>query len=87
MNRFYCKNPFSKKCSNERGVEKYNVNCPSTSYLYGFETLIDCESMCNIEQDTIDNCYNDGKPYDMSSPLEDTDVIDYVFDINDTHML
>ena len=85
MNRFYCKNPFSKKCSNERGVEKYNVNCPSTSYLYGFETLSDCESMCNIEQDIIGNCYNDGKPYDMSSPLEDTHAIDHVFGIDDTH--
>ena len=34
MNRFYCKNPFLKKCSNKRGVEKYNVKCPPY-YLYG----------------------------------------------------
>lgn len=63
MNKYYCKNPFSKNCSHESGPQRYNTNCPVEFYTehQGFDSEEDCLKRCDINHG---NCDNSGRPYD-----------------------
>ena len=74
MERFYCNNPFSKKCSNVSGiveVEDNHMNCPFSYYLdgMGFDSLEKCVEKCNEE-----NCIFTIKQLPLQLPLELLDL-------------
>ena len=72
--RFYCKNPFSNRCGKNEGIDKYNILCPDLYYTEGFDTLDECQSMCNKQ-----NCHIDGDPYSGYFKIDDEDLSLYFF--------
>lgn len=74
--RFYCKNPFSNRCGKNEGIDKYNILCPDLYYTEGFNTLDECQSMCNKQ-----NCHIDGNPYSGYFEIDDDDGLYFFFKV------